>query len=522
MTDTASLERARAEFLAELARAASDADLRVLRDRYLGRKSGVVTSLMKAVAAAPAEDRPALGRLANELKREVDARIAERREALGALGPAIPRVDVTLPGRPPLTGRRHPLTQMRERIEEIFLRMGYEVVEGPELEDDYHNFEALNMPADHPARDMQDTLYLAAPVACESHTATVLRTHTSGMQIRYMQAHQPPVRIICAGTRLPARQLRPDAHADVLAGRGAGGRRGHDPRRPEGHARGVRPRASSAPRRPSASGRASSRTPSPARSSTSAASSAAARGCAVCKRTGWLEVLGSGMVHPAVFEAVGYDPERYTGLRVRHGHRAGRAAQVRRRRHPTVLRRATCASWSSFPREDRRSLAARARRGSRRHAGAGRDARPARLRGGRGRPRDRRHRLRNHRQPARLPERRRPRARSLGGVRHAAPAGRCRPGRARGGRRRHDGDRDDRGPRRVPALRRPGGAGVHRAVARLAGRAPARRRRAPDQQRGGRDQLRAARARAAHARLRPRAARGPGRPRAARPRPARR
>ncbi len=313
MTDPASLERVRAEFLDELARAASDADLRALRDRYLGRKSGVVTSVMKAVAAAPAGDRPALGRLANELKRDIDARIAERREALAALGSAIPRVDVTLPGRQPLTGRCHPLTQMRERIEEIFLRMGYEVVEGPELEDDYHNFEALNMPADHPARDMQDTLYLAAPVVSESHTATVLRTHTSGMQIRYMQAHQPPVRIVSPG-RVYRRDNFDLTHTPMFSqveglvvGEGVTlgdlkGTLASFARDFFGPDTAVRFRPSFFPyTEPSAELDVS-------------CFQCGGRGCGVCKRTGWLEVLGSGMVHPAVFEAVGYDPERYTGF----------------------------------------------------------------------------------------------------------------------------------------------------------------------------------------------------------------
>ena len=114
------------------------------------------------------------------------------------------------------------MSLLRERIEAIFTRMGFLVIEGPELEDEYHNFEALNMPPEHPARDMQDTLYLASPVRSLAGTAaTLLRTHTSGMQIRYMEKHQPPVRLIAPGTRVSSRPVRPHPHADVHPGRGA-------------------------------------------------------------------------------------------------------------------------------------------------------------------------------------------------------------------------------------------------------------------------------------------------------------
>src|SRR5207248_7277924 len=117
-------------------------------------------------------------------------------------------VDVTLPGRAPLTGRRHPLTIVRERVEDIFAAMGYQIIDGPELEDDWHNFEALNMPPEHPARDMQDTLYLASPIPSlnAGRPATLLRTHTSGMQIRHMETHPAPVRLIA-----PGRVYRPDS-----------------------------------------------------------------------------------------------------------------------------------------------------------------------------------------------------------------------------------------------------------------------------------------------------------------------
>src|SRR4051794_10205583 len=195
--DTSSLKQ---QFVSELARAGSEAELRALRDKYLARKGGLVSTLLKDVASASADVRPALGREANELKQHIDTALTERLAQAAARKPAADAIDLPLPGRPPLVGHRHPLTLLRERIESFFLRQGFLIVEGPELEDDYHNFEALNMPAEHPARDMQDTLYLATAVPVSAgRPATLLRTHTSGMQIRYMETHQPPVRLIAPG-----------------------------------------------------------------------------------------------------------------------------------------------------------------------------------------------------------------------------------------------------------------------------------------------------------------------------------
>ena len=148
------------------------------------------------------------------------------------------RVDVTLPGREVPLGHRHPLTVIREEIEQIFASLGFEILEGPEVEDDYHNFEALNMPPEHPARDMQDTLYLDAPLRTRSGPpGTLLRTHTSGMQIRYMETHEPPVRIIAPRAGLPAGHSRSHPFADVPTGRRAAGGRGSDDGRPQGNAR---------------------------------------------------------------------------------------------------------------------------------------------------------------------------------------------------------------------------------------------------------------------------------------------
>ena len=312
MTD-ADIARLRTEFQQELARASSDADLQALRDKYLGRKSGAVTALMKSVASAPPELKPAFGKLANELKQELEARIEETRLLVESTKAPVGAVDITLPGRKPLIGHRHPLTIVREEIEAIFTRLGYQVLEGPEVEDDFHNFEALNMPAEHPARDMQDTLYLEGEIPGGGRPATLLRTHTSPMQIRYMEGHEPPVRII-----VPGRVYRRDdldlTHSPafgqiegLVVGEGisladlkgtllAFARQMFSP-----DVR-VRFRPSFFPYT------------EPSAEIDLSCWQCDGAGCAMCKKTGWIEMGGCGMVHPAVFEAVGYDPERYTGF----------------------------------------------------------------------------------------------------------------------------------------------------------------------------------------------------------------
>jgi phenylalanyl-tRNA synthetase alpha chain len=329
MPDTAAIDRLRAEFQAALAEAATEPALRGVRDRYLARKGGVVATLMKDLAAAPPADRPALGRLANEFKAEIEAALDARRAALEARRPAAGGVDVTLPGRPMPLGHLHPLTVVRNQVEAVFSRMGYEILEGPEAEDDYHNFEALNLPPEHPARDMQDTFFLARPLPQRGHAspgtrastrpapperpATLLRTHTSAMQIRYMEAHEPPVRIVAIGKTF--RRDAPDlTHTPMfhqfeglLVGEGV----------TFGDLKGT---LTSFIREVFAADTKVLFRPSffpytePSAEVCIGCVFCQGAGCPVCKRTGWLEILGSGMVHPAVFEAVGYDPERYTGF----------------------------------------------------------------------------------------------------------------------------------------------------------------------------------------------------------------
>ena len=202
------VEAVAAEARAAIGAAASSAELEAIRVRYLGR-SGEVTQILKSLGSLAPEERPQVGAAANEAKRELEellerrldaARAAERRRQRERERP-----DLTLPGRRPPRGSLHPLTRVREEIVTIFTGLGFSVAEGPEIETDAYNFEALNIPRDHPARDMQDTFYLSPPGgaggggAAPRYQETLLRTHTSPVQIRAMRAQKPPVRIICPG-----------------------------------------------------------------------------------------------------------------------------------------------------------------------------------------------------------------------------------------------------------------------------------------------------------------------------------
>jgi phenylalanyl-tRNA synthetase alpha chain len=311
---TTSIDQLRSEFQAAIASATSPAAVKAIRDEYLSRKQGKVSALLKAVGSASPDERRVLGAQANALKQEIESALDAREVALAASAPPAGAVDVTLPGRVPAPGRRHPLTQVRERIEDIFAGMGYQIIDGPELEDDWHNFEALNMPPEHPARDMQDTLYLSAPVPGEGpRPATLLRTHTSGMQIRYMEANPPPVRIIAPG-RVYRRDNFDATHTPMFTqveglvvdeGISLGDLKGTLHTFAERfYGAGIRTRF-----RPSFFPYTE-----PSAELDVECKSCGGAGCALCKHSGWIELLGCGMVHPAVFEAVGYDSARYTGF----------------------------------------------------------------------------------------------------------------------------------------------------------------------------------------------------------------
>ena len=309
----------RAGFDTALGAARDLASLQAVHDRFLGRKSGSVTELMKSLGRLAPDARKAAGQQLNALRDELEGRYeaaraqAEQRARAEKLRDE--RVDVTLPGRMPSRGARHPLTATREDLEDIFVSMGYEVYDGPEVDDDYHCFEALNMPPDHPARDMQDTFYL------KDRPGLLLRTHTSTGQIRYMLSnpHPPEVRIIC-----PGKVFRRDddiTHSPMfmqvealVVGPGitVGDLKGtvqtflhalFGPQYP------VRFRPSYFPYT------------EPSVEVDLGCIVCGGKGCRVCKHTGWLEIMGSGMVHPAVFEAVNqrlgsvvYDPEKVTGF----------------------------------------------------------------------------------------------------------------------------------------------------------------------------------------------------------------
>lgn len=316
MSSPPTIDEVRSSFHEELDRSSSDDDLKQIRDRYLGRKRGFVQALLKSVAHAPQETRRSLGRQANELKSEIEQALATRQENRQSTAAGTVTPDITLPGRPIRLGHRHPLTVLREEIEQIFSGLGFEILQGPEVEDDYHNFEALNMPPEHPARDMQDTLYLDKPLppasGSTSFPGTLLRTHTSGMQIRYMENHTPPVRIIAPG--LVYRRDTPDLTHSPMFQQVEGlfvdenvtmadlkGTLEHFLQQLFEPDTKVMFRPSFFPyTEPSAEVFIS-------------CVFCHGKGCSVCKKTGWLEILGCGMVHPAVFEAIGYDPERYTG-----------------------------------------------------------------------------------------------------------------------------------------------------------------------------------------------------------------
>jgi phenylalanyl-tRNA synthetase alpha chain len=305
-------DRARELFRAELAEVRTDAELQALRTRWVGRHNSWTAAFMEALKTAGPELKKTLGKGANELKKEVEAAIAERQAALALTRRPANAVDITLPGRVPQLGHRHPLSLIRDEVIEIFTRLGYQVLEGPEIEDDYHNFEALNMAADHPARDMHDTLYLQEPLMFGDRPLTLLRTHTSAMQIRHMEKNAPPVRLVAIGPVYRKDDLdlthTPMFHQveGLVVGRGITladlkGTVSAMARALFGSAE-VRFRPSFFPYT------------EPSAEVDIRCFKCGGAGCALCKRSGWIEILGSGMVHPAVFEAVGYNPDEVTGF----------------------------------------------------------------------------------------------------------------------------------------------------------------------------------------------------------------
>lgn len=302
------LEAIKNQAMEKLARVASIRELEDLKVAYLGKK-GELTGILKQMGTLSPEERPVIGQLANEVRFALEESISQAKDRLIKEERSIrlknETIDVTMPGKVKSIGRRHPLTIVLDELKDIFLGMGYEIAEGPEIELDYNNFEALNIPKNHPARDTQDTFYISENV--------VLRTHTSPVQIRHMMSHKPPIRIIC-----PGRVYRSDAvdatHSPVfhqveglvvdknvtmgdLVGTlqaFAKGIFGENTR--------IRLRPHHFPfTEPSAEVDVS-------------CWGCGGSGCRICKGEGWIEILGAGMVHPNVLRVCGIDPDVYSGF----------------------------------------------------------------------------------------------------------------------------------------------------------------------------------------------------------------
>jgi phenylalanyl-tRNA synthetase alpha chain len=304
MTDTASLL---ITALSAIEATADERTLDQLRVDYLGKK-GQLTELLKGLGKLPAEQRPAAGEYINETKRQIQNALDTRRDSIveKALEQQLAKetIDISLPGRRQSSGGLHPVSRTIDRIKQLFESVGYSVAEGPEIEDDYHNFEALNIPGHHPARAMHDTFYI--------NPTTVLRTHTSPVQVRVMEQGKPPFRMICPGrvyrcdsdlTHTPmfhqVEGLLIDENvtfadlkgtlADFLQNFFEADLK-------------VRFRPSYFP------------FTEPSAEVDMSCVMCSGKGCRVCKQTGWLEVLGCGMVHPSVLESSGIDSEKYRGF----------------------------------------------------------------------------------------------------------------------------------------------------------------------------------------------------------------
>ncbi|MCL2760201.1 MAG: phenylalanine--tRNA ligase subunit alpha [Desulfuromonadales bacterium] len=301
------LEKMEQEALAELRTVATEGELQELRVKYLGKK-GELTSLMKGLGSLSPEERPVMGeilnRVKNGLENEFEAALKHVKEFSKTAKLQNEKIDVTLPGRTVSTGTKHPVTLITEEICDIFAKLGFSVAEGPEIEEDYYNFEALNFPKDHPARDMQDTFFV--------QNNLLLRTHTSPVQVRTMLKTKPPVRIIAPGT---VYRCDYDATHSPMFHQVEGlmvdknitfgdlkGILTTFTNQMFGNDIGVRLRPSFFP------------FTEPSAEVDIACVICRGKGCKVCKHSGWLEILGAGMVDPEVFKHVHYDPEEISGF----------------------------------------------------------------------------------------------------------------------------------------------------------------------------------------------------------------
>ena len=299
------LQRLQQEAASSLARIDDPVQLEAFRVRYLGRKGGLLTGIMRQLGTVAAADRPRLGQLANEIKQEIERLFEEKKALIAGQATSVREaVDLSLPGRFLPFGTLHPVTQVMEEICSIFEGLGFAVAEGPDVETDHYNFEALNIPKHHPARDMHDTFYVTDSI--------LLRTHTSPMQARIMEAQDPPLRYIAPGkvyrcdsdiTHTPmfhqVEGFLVDREVSFADLKGVLTSFTHKMFERE---LALRFRPSFFP------------FTEPSAEVDIACVICEGKGCRVCKRTGWLEILGSGLIDPEVLKIVGYDPDVYSGF----------------------------------------------------------------------------------------------------------------------------------------------------------------------------------------------------------------
>ena len=300
------IQQIESKAVAEIQAAQDEKTLEELRIRHLGRKSPL-RLVMGQIGQLPATERPASGQIAGRAQKAIQQAFDDKEMALGQAAEAASALDVTLPGRRPLIGRAHPLAQLTDELVNVFQGMGFDIADGPEAEDEYHNFDALNTPDDHPARDSHDTFYL--------EDTGLLRTQTSTVQIRVMEKTPPPIRIISPGRCYRKETVDATHHfafhqieglyvdrgvsfADLKGTIEAMGRQvlGENTK--------VRFRPHFFP----------FTEPSVEYDFTCSICRGENATCSICKGTGWIEIAGAGMVDPAVFENVGYDPEEFTGF----------------------------------------------------------------------------------------------------------------------------------------------------------------------------------------------------------------
>jgi phenylalanyl-tRNA synthetase alpha chain len=308
------IERTRERAREDLARVADDRVLEDWRIEFLGRKSDTV-SILRSLSKLEAGARRRAGQAANALKTELEEAYRRKQRELAESkierAQTLGRIDVTLPPRPLASGRLHPISQTQRDIVDAFVSQGYSVIEGPEVELDYYNFEALRIPEDHPARELMDTFYIESPDG--SDQKLLLRTHTSPNQIRFMEKNRPPIRIVCPGRTYRNESTDPThewmiQQIEVLAvdeGLTLAQLKGtlfEFAKRIFGQDRRIRFRCDFF------------RFVEPGVDMAIDCFLCGGTGCRTCKREGWIEILGAGMVHPEILEKMGYDPDVYTGF----------------------------------------------------------------------------------------------------------------------------------------------------------------------------------------------------------------